>query len=294
MRQLMASLLALLLGLFIPSTAALAQNSPAATWRDGSFRTSDGVRIHYLTAGSGRTIVFVPGWTMPAEIWEPQLRHFASSYRVAAIDPRSQGQSDIALEGSFIKRRAKDIEELLEHLGGEPVVLVGWSLGVAEILEMIEQSGTDRVAGVVLVDGLVWTVDRPGIATMFQNILVAIAGDRRAFTTQFVRGMYRTPQDSAYLRRITEASLKTPTPIAYTLIASTYSVGRRDWRPGLARVDRPLLYIGTPATASDAEAIRTAVAGAQIETFDQAGHALFVDDPERFNGVLGSFLRRLP
>ena len=38
------------------------------------FVTSDGVRLHYLEAGpsTGHTIVFVPGWTMPAWIWQPQ------------------------------------------------------------------------------------------------------------------------------------------------------------------------------------------------------------------------------
>ena len=48
--------------------------------RDGWFRTSDGVRLHYLVGGSGRTVVFVPGWTMPAEIWAPQLRHFFAEH----------------------------------------------------------------------------------------------------------------------------------------------------------------------------------------------------------------------
>ena len=38
----------------------------AAIPKSGFFRTSDGIRIHYLEAGSGRPIVFIPGWTMPA------------------------------------------------------------------------------------------------------------------------------------------------------------------------------------------------------------------------------------
>jgi non-heme chloroperoxidase len=33
------------------------------------FLTSDGVKLHYLEAGSGPSMVFVPGWTMPAWIW---------------------------------------------------------------------------------------------------------------------------------------------------------------------------------------------------------------------------------
>ena len=47
--------------------------------RDGFFVTSDGVRLHYLETGppAGRTIVLVPGWTMPAWIWAPQIAAFS-------------------------------------------------------------------------------------------------------------------------------------------------------------------------------------------------------------------------
>ena len=57
------------------------------------FVTSDGVRLHYLEAGPrlAHTIVFVPGWTMPAWIWQPQLQAFAQRYHVVAFDPRGQG-----------------------------------------------------------------------------------------------------------------------------------------------------------------------------------------------------------
>jgi hypothetical protein len=38
----------------------------AQTAKSEFFKTSDGIRIHYLDSGDGRPIVFIPGWTMPA------------------------------------------------------------------------------------------------------------------------------------------------------------------------------------------------------------------------------------
>ncbi len=67
---------------------ASASANPAA--KSGYFTTSDGVRLHYLKARSGPTIVFVPGWTNPAWIWEPPIQHFSKKYRVVALDPRFQ------------------------------------------------------------------------------------------------------------------------------------------------------------------------------------------------------------
>ena len=54
------------------------------------------MRLHYLEAGPrlGHTIVFVPGWTMPAWIWAPQIQAFGQQYHVMAFDPRGQGDSD--------------------------------------------------------------------------------------------------------------------------------------------------------------------------------------------------------
>jgi non-heme chloroperoxidase len=61
--------------------------------RSAHFATSDGVRLHYLDAGKGPAIVFVPGWMVPGWMWQPQIEHFSKKYRVIALDPRSQGES---------------------------------------------------------------------------------------------------------------------------------------------------------------------------------------------------------
>ena len=83
------------------------------------FRSSDGVRLHYTANGKGEVIVLVPGWTMPASIWTPQIEHLSQHYRVVAFDPRSQGSSAIAKSGHNVERRAQDIGEALRAVGIE-------------------------------------------------------------------------------------------------------------------------------------------------------------------------------
>src|SRR5437667_11701549 len=102
-----------LLLLLITIPQAGAQTPTLAGLADQWFVTSDSVRLHYLSGGSGPTIVFVPGWTMPAEIWEPQLRYFVRSHRVIALDPRSQGASARVREGHFVARSRLDLHEPL-------------------------------------------------------------------------------------------------------------------------------------------------------------------------------------
>jgi len=285
-------LFAVLLGLLAPNV--LTQRTAGRPWVDRWFVTSDSVRLHYLSGGGGPgpTIVFVPGWTMPADIWEPQLRYFVRSARVVALDPRSQGASQRTSDGNYTDRRAQDIHELIAHIKA-PVVVVGWSMGVPDVLQLVAQFGTQDIAGLVLVDNFVQVPETSQLAAFMDTLLFHLLRDRPVFTAMFVRGMYRTPQDSAYLARITRTSLSTPTTTAYTLLASTFATGRRDWRPALDRVDRPLLFVGSALMRETGDTIRAHVHDAQVEIFEQAGHALFVDEPDHFNRVLEEFLRRL-
>ena len=68
--------------------------------------TSDGVRLHYLEAGSGQTIVLVPGWSQTAEQYKYQIHGLSSRYHVIALDQRGHGESDKPNSGYKIQRLA--------------------------------------------------------------------------------------------------------------------------------------------------------------------------------------------
>ena len=70
--------------LCIVSVPGVIAQTPA---KSAFFKTSDGISIHYLEAGAGRPIVFIPGWTMPAWIWQKQIDEFSKKYRVIAVEP---------------------------------------------------------------------------------------------------------------------------------------------------------------------------------------------------------------
>mgnify|MGYP001100767915 CR=1 FL=1 len=282
-----AGLFALLAGVLVMNACS---RGSQAWFRSGSFTTSDGVRLHYLEAGAGSAIVFVPGWTMPAEIWEHQIRHFAANYRVVAMDPRSQGNSDRPSEGHYPERRAQDVKELVEALKLAPAVLVGWSLAVPELLTYVDRFGTGTIRALVLVDGMIGEDPDPARTAQLWAWLKSVQLDRKRATESFVRGMYRKPHPESYYERIVTASLKTPTNTAVTLLANVFSGG--DWRPVLSKLDRPLLYIVAPGLRAQAEMVQRRVPSARVEVFEQAGHALFVDEADRFNRVLEDFLRR--
>jgi non-heme chloroperoxidase len=270
---------------------------PRATWaqveiRSGHFLTSDVVKLHYLEAGTGPTLVFVPGWTMPAEIWEHQIRHFASSHRVVALDPRGQGRSEKVSYGYHPSRRARDIGELLEHLGGEPAVLVGWSLGVQEVLVYTQESGTEAIRAAILVDHAVDLGPTERLTSRFISMQV----ERREWTRWFIELIHHQPQTEEYLDRMTQAALSTPTNAAAIMIANIILMGPTDLSPALESLDRPVLFVYSSLdwAVAAAEEVRKGWPALRVEVIDETSHALFVDKPDEFNRLLEDFLAMLP
>ena len=246
------------------------------------------MRLHYITEGSGETLLFVPGWSMPAEIWRYQIAHFSRKYRVVALDPRSQGDSQVAKSGNAMQRRAEDLNDLIEHLRAPRVVLIGWSLGVLEALMFISMHGDSKVAALVFVDNSVG--EEPG---QRGDAAIRYEGprDRQREMATFVGSMFKTARPADYLEWLTTEAMRTPPEVGASLLSIRYP--RAYWRSAVHQTRKPLLYAVTPSLKGQADSLMRKRKGqTSIEIFSGAGHALFVDEHERFNASLDAFLDR--
>lgn len=278
-------LIVLVWGLASLSGIALAETDYSKVdAKSGYFRTSDGVRLHYLEAGKGDPIVFVPGWTVPAWSWAAQINHFAKTNHVIALDPRSQGESDRPTEGHNPERLARDIKELIEakHLGR--VVLVGHSLAVTEQLAYAQQFGTGSLAGLVLVDQGFGTYDDPQMV----GIIRSSSAGRRALLEQSGGWFFKKPTPPGYQKQLFDACMKTPTNSAVALLASRLGM---DFRPTVAKLDIPVLFVAQPQFREAGEWLTNNVPSSRVEIFEDAGHCVFIDDADRFNALLDEFAR---
>ncbi len=260
---------------------------PAAA-RDVYFTASDGAQLHYsITGPMGRpALVFVPGWTMPGWIFMPQAAAFSKKYQVVLFDPRGQGRSQITEGGYNATRRGADIGDLIARLPGR-VVLVGWSLGVLDTLAYVHQAGQGRLAALVLIDNSVG--ENPPPVPRPAPLRPGPVLSHEAYMRAFVAGMFHTPQASAYLDRLTAASLVTPEADASALLR--YAEPRSYWKEALLSTSVPVLYVVRPHWAAQADHLQTDRPNTDIAVFPKAGHALFVDESKRFNALLAAFLQ---
>ncbi|MPZ44561.1 MAG: alpha/beta fold hydrolase [Betaproteobacteria bacterium] len=249
------------------------------------------MRLHVLEVspqgvpGDAPVLAFVPGWSMPASIWGAQLLALGTRYRSAALDPRGQGRSEIPADGYTLERRTRDIAEFVARY--PKVVLIGWSLGALECLHYVQAHGDDRVAGLVLVDSSVGEQPPPAAG----NFTAALKGDRAKAVDSFAHAIFRSPRPPEEIRSLIEGALRLPLQASIDLLS--YPKPREYWRDVAWAFRKPLLYVVTPQFAAQAENLRRNRPGTRIEVFEQAGHALFVDEPQRFNALIEAFVGEL-
>jgi pimeloyl-ACP methyl ester carboxylesterase len=95
-----------------------------------NFADVNGVRLHYLVAGSGDPIVLLHGFAETSHMWLPLIEKLSGKYTVIAPDLRGFGQSAAPSDGYTKAAMAQDIRALVKSLGHGRIRLVGHDIGL--------------------------------------------------------------------------------------------------------------------------------------------------------------------
>lgn len=269
----------------------MATHSEAAETSRRLFRTSDGVGLSFLEAGqkfAGKkkpSIVLVPGWAMPATIWRGQIGFLSRRYHTLAFDPRAQGESEVPLQGYTAERRATDMKEFLEPLSN--VILVGWSLAAIESLQYVHRFGDERLAGMALVDSSVGEEPAPKPGGNFKQRL---REDRDGALADFARAIFARPRTDEEINELVRVAKRMALEDSLALL--DYPFDRAHWRNIARSFKKPLLYVVTSQFAAQAANLKKNRPATEVAVFTNAGHALFVDEPKRFNALIERFINK--
>ena len=124
----MFKLLAIGLMVFL---AASVQTSWAEELGEDGFADSDGVKIHYVTAGKGPLVVLIHGFPDFWYSWRHQMEALSQNYQVVAIDQRGYNQSDKpkGVEQYDMRLLVADVAAVIRHIGRERATIVGHDWG---------------------------------------------------------------------------------------------------------------------------------------------------------------------
>lgn len=256
-----------------------------------------GVELFVQDVGSGKPIVFIPGWTFTTEVFSEQVAHFSKTRRVIVIDPRSHGRSTMSLHGNEYVAHGSDLAIVLGALELKEVTLVGWSFGCLTIWEYIRQHGVENIKSLVFVDlspkplstnAEDW-VEGPldDIAAAYTMFLQNPEGQRN-----FVEGYAKDVMVQRELKEhevtwLVEQSLKTP----YYIAANLFSAGMfSDYRTEakMASEKVPTLTVVAEHWAEVAKSFTEKISpDSKVEVL--GGHLMFWEYSRKFNKLIEEF-----
>src|SRR5713226_3569843 len=119
----------------------------------------DGLRLHYLTAGKGPTVILLHGYAETSRMWRPILPVLAERFTVIAPDLPGIGESAVPAKGLDMRSAAISIHALARKLGVERARVVGHDIGlmVAYAYAALFPAETEKV---VVMDAFLPGVDQ--------------------------------------------------------------------------------------------------------------------------------------
>lgn len=259
----------------------------------GEAHSADGVPIAFEVRGIGDpAIVLVHGWTNSRAIWGEHPRTLARTHRTVALDLAGHGVSGDDRQDWTMDAFGDDVAAVVEELGLQRVVLVGFSMGGAVVLEAAERLD-DRVVGVVFVDMFKDPESRLDDAAA-ERIL---AGMRANWgDTAFLRAaVFRPDAPDSLIQYVAEM---TPDELREHWIPTFRSM--RAWmatefEPTLRRVGAgtPVAAINGTTPPTNVEAIRRHAPAFTVDTIAGVGHAgILLRRVEDFDARLLALIER--
>jgi len=235
------------------------------------------------------SLVFLHGVGGGHHAWEMQLPYFSSlGYPSHAWDQPGYGHSPI-VEPYDLEQVSASLARLIESLGGEPVVLVGHSMG-----GLIAQETYVRQPQLIKALALCFTSP-------------AFAGGNSDFTKQFIAARIGPLDEGKSMAQIAARLIPTMgsnSKLAEQIMAGvppdTYRKAVRllttfDRRKELASIKVPTLVVAgsEDKTAPPAvmEKMAQKIPGAEYVLLQDCGHLGPMDQPEAFNDALLFFLK---
>ena len=253
----------------------------------------DKCELNYREYGSGDPLIILHGLLGAGDNWHSIARGLEDQFRVLTVDQRNHGASPWT-EGMEYPSQAGDVLELMDSLSLQGSFLLGHSMGGKTAMECA-LSFPDRVRGLIIVD-IAPIAYVPRHREMIEALLDLDVSmiKKRSEADDLLAGRIEERMLRLFLlknlKRRDDGSFKWGINLP-GIVADYESI----WAgiDGGRRYEGPVLFIaggnGGYLKPEDREPILDRFPLAEFITFEQAGHWVHVDKPERFIDTVRHF-----
>ena len=242
-------------------------------------------------------LLFAHGLLWGTHLYDKQVEHFKSSYRCISFDFRGQGKSEVTKSGYDMDSLAEDAIALLEALEISKCHLVGLSMG-GYVAQRVALKRPDLLHSLILLDTGA-EAENPEKKADYKKMLRAIhwLGMKRIskkvmpimFGETFLNDKSRKQEYKTWLEHLRQNNKK-------GAMRATAGVIERDGvLSRLPDINLPTLIVvgdeDKPTPYEEAQKMHFAIKGSKLAVIKQAGHSTPVEQPQRLNQVMSTFLK---
>jgi len=252
------------------------------------------INMNYEIIGEGQPLLFIHGLGSSLRDWEDQVPFFSKKYKTITIDLRGHGDTDKPKGPYSISMFANDIAELLKSLKLEPVHIVGISLGGAIGFHLaIDYPELTKSLGVVNMSASLPIKTFKEKQMFFMRILIVKLLGMKKMGEVLAKRLFIKPEQEDLRERMAtrwaENDKKAYLSSLKTL--KNWSVLER-----LHEIKCPALIVSADGDYTPLEVKKEYTAlipNAKLIIIEDARHAVTVEKPKEFNGILMDFLSNL-
>ncbi len=250
-----------------------------------------GVRLRYAYQGEpgGEPIILLHGYTDSWLSYSPVLPLLDKKYRVYILDQRGHGESDRPVGSYALQQFADDVLAFMDHMNIKQATIVGHSLG-SFVSQHVAVAAPERVKRLVLSASA--TTIRNAVVTDFQREVNTLKDPvPEQFVREFQKGTAFQPLADEFLKAVVKESLNLPARVWREVMAEMVSP---EAQAELKKIKVSTLILwGDKETIfprSEQDLLLAALPNARLKVYEDTGHAMHWERPERFAKDLQEFM----
>lgn len=252
--------------------------------------------IAYTICGKGdTTLLFIHGWCINKEYWEPQLKQFCPQYKVVTVDLPGFGKSGKNRSNWQFNNYTEDIEAVIRQLQLKNVVLIGHSMS-GDILLDFSNKYPNLICGIVGIDNLQEPAqDISGEAKKQLNDFFSIMKLKfdSVVNTDMKKYLFKPETDSSIVNRVMNDIYSSDSVIATAVLQSLYDVSQQ--QKGLMKglKHRLNLISSSINPVRQDSLLKYCAKGVFVQLVHASSHYPMIENPTEFNMLLQKVIYEL-
>jgi len=263
-----------------------------------SLRTSN--QLYYEDQGQGQVVVFIHGLWASSRVFHKQLPYFIQRYRTIALDLRGHGLSPHVQSGHTVPIYAQDVRALMQELRVTDAVLVGHSMGALIVWDYLKQFGADNVKATVVIDQPAsdfrwpdWPFGPFDFSALCQ-MMADVQTDQRTMVKEALPMLFHSDPDEDDINLVFEDMMRLPPSIACAIL---FNQTVQDYREMVSSIAVPTLLCfggaGEFLASGARDHLHGSLPNSRLVVFENSGHMVTLEEPDRFNREVDQFIQSL-